>query len=386
MPSVPWRRLAAAGVAGSTTALLAFAGGASAAAPVDLRSAASFAVMGATTVTSAGVSTLTGDLGVAPGTAITGFPPGTVNGGLHPGDAAAVQAHADLAAAYQDAVGRGPEIPITGDLGGATLAPGVHAAGAALAITGDVTLDAGGDPDAVFVLKAGSTLGTSAGSHVLLAGKAQACNVVWQVGSSATLGASSALAGTILASTSISFGDGVRVRGRALARDGAVTLINDTIAVAPCTGVLSSTAPAITAFSGMLTGVTRTIRTAVGGWSVTDATGGNDGYAVTVSATAPTVDGSTARAGTGASLTLTPTTAQPHAGNPATVGPTSTSAQLLGPSAATIATAAPGAGRGTWDFPADTAAARSLAVLVPGNASTGSYASTLTFTAAPPAR
>lgn len=385
MPSGPRRRIATI-VAGAAAALLAFAGNTQATAPVDLGTAAGFAVMAGTTVTSAGVSTLTGDLGVAPGTAITGFPPGTVNGGLHPGDAPAVQAHADLAAAYQDAVGRGPEIPITGDLGGVTLAPGVHAAGAALTVTGDVTLDAGGDPDAIFVLKAGSTLGTSAGSHVVLAGRAQACNVLWQVGSSATLGASSALAGTILASTSISFGDGVHVRGRALARDGAVTLINDTIAVEPCAGILSNTAPAIAAFNGTLTGVTQTIRTAVGAWSVTDATGGNDGYVVTVSATDPAVDGSTARAGTGASLTLTPRTAQPHAGNPATTGPISASAQLLGPSAATIATAAPGAGRGTWDFPPDTVAARSLAVVVPGNASAGGYASTLTFTAAPPAR
>lgn len=96
----------------------------------------------------------------------------------------------------------------------------------------------------MFILQAGSTLGTAAGSQVNLTGGAQACNVFWQVGSSATLGASSTLAGTILASTSISIGDGVTINGRALARDGAVTLVNDTITTPQCAGSLSNTAPA----------------------------------------------------------------------------------------------------------------------------------------------
>jgi Ice-binding-like len=289
-------------------------------APVSLGTAGGFAVMAGSTVTSAGVSTLTGDLGVSPGTAATGFPPGTVNGTIHAGDGPAAQAHADLATAYQDAVGLGPAAPITGDLGGITLTPGVYASDATITLAGTLTLDAQGDPNAVFILQAGSTLGTAAGSHVTLSAGAQACNVFWQVGSSATLGASSVLTGTILASTSISTGDGVTIAGRALARDGAVTMINDTVTTPHCTTSMSITAPPITSFSAKLTGLNQTVSTAVGAWSVTDATGSNAGYSVTVAASAPTVNGSTSGAGTGGSLTLTPSIATAAAGNPPASG------------------------------------------------------------------
>ena len=105
-------------------------------APVALGAADGYAVLGGSTVTSAGVSTVNGDLGVSPGTAATGFPPGTINGTLHAGDATAVEAHADLATAYTDAVGRVLGTPIDGDLGGVTLTPGVHAAAAALTLGG----------------------------------------------------------------------------------------------------------------------------------------------------------------------------------------------------------------------------------------------------------
>jgi hypothetical protein len=290
-------------------ALGSFAGDARAAlgpAPVSLVAVGAFAVIGASTVTSAGVSKVTGDLGVSPVTAVTGFPDGVISGGtLHAGDAAAAQAHADLAAAYTDAVGRAPAVPILGDLGGVTLTPGVYA-GASLALTGTLTLDAHGNPSAVFILQAGSTLITAAGSQVALAGGAQACNVFWQVGSSATLGASSLLRGTILASTSISIGDGVTIAGRALARDAAVTMINDTVVAAQCTTSMSNTAPPITAFSAKLTGRNQSVNTPVGAWSVIDARGSTPGYSVTVSATVPTVNGSISAAGSGASLTLTP--------------------------------------------------------------------------------
>jgi Ice-binding-like len=353
-------------------------------APVALGAAYGFAVLGGSTVTSAGVSTVNGDLGVSPGTAVTGFPPGTANGTLHAGDATAVQAHADLATAYTDAVGRGPGAPIDGDLGGVTLTPGVYAAPAALTLGGTLTLDAQGNPAAVFILQAGSTLSTAVGSQVNLAGGAQSCNVFWQVGSSATLGASSGLAGTILAATSISIGDGVTIDGRALARDGAVTMINDTIGAANCTALMSSTAPTITPFTTKLTGLSQTVSTAVGGWSVTDARLDNAGYSVTVAATAPTVDGSTFAAGTGGSLILTPGTASAANNNPPGVGPVSTPAQILSPTAATIENAPAGTGHGEWDFAADAGSADSLAVLIPGNADAGSYSSTLTFTTAPP--
>jgi Ice-binding-like/WxL domain surface cell wall-binding len=354
-------------------------------APVVLGAADGFAVLGGSTVTSAGVSTVTGDLGVSPGTAVTGFPPGTLSGTLHGGDATAVEAHADLATAYTDAVERGPGAPIDGDLGGVTLTPGVYAAPAALTLGGTLTLDAQGNPAAVFILQAGSTLTTAVGSQVNLAGGAQSCNVFWQVGSSATLGASSSLAGTILAATSISMGDGVTIDGRALARDGAVSMINDTVSAANCTTLMSSSAPTITPFTTKLTGLSQTVSTTVGGWSVTDARLGNAGYSVTVTASSPTVDGSTSAAGTGGSIILTPGTASAADNNPPGTGPVSTPAQILNPTAATIENAAAGTGHGEWDFAPDAGSADSLAVLIPGNADAGSYSSTLTFTIAPPA-
>ncbi len=120
------------------------------------------------------------------------------------------------------------------DLGGLTLTPGVYRNASSLALTGALTLDAQGDPNAVFVFQAGSTLTTASASQVRLANGAQACNVFWKVGSSATLGTGTVLAGSILALTSISINDGVTLQGRAHARNGAVTLINDTITAAHC--------------------------------------------------------------------------------------------------------------------------------------------------------
>jgi hypothetical protein len=149
-------------------------------------------------------------------------------------------------------------------------------------------------------------------------------------------------------------------------------------------GALTNTAPAITPFAATLSGVTQTVPTAVGAWSVTDATGSNAGYSVTVAATAPTVNGSAPSAGTGASLTLTPTTATAASGNPATTGPVAQSAQTLSTTAATIDNSAAGTGQGQWDFAADSGVTENLAVVIPGNASAGTYSSTLTFTTAPP--
>jgi hypothetical protein len=381
------RRILTVVAVGWLVALGSHAGDAHAAlgpAPVSLGAAGRFAVIGATTVTNTGASTVTGDLGLSPGTAVTGFPPGVISGGtLHAADAAAAQGHADLAAAYTDAVGRAPAVPILGDLGGVTLTPGVYAAGA-LALTGTLTLDAQGNPSAVFILQAGSTLITAAGSQVTLAGGAQPCNVFWQVGSSATLGASSLLTGTILASTSISMGDGVTIAGRALARDAAVTMINDTVVAAQCTTSMSNTAPPITAFSAKLTGRNQSVNTPVGAWSVIDARGSTPGYSVTVSASPPTVNGSTSAAGTGASLTLIPSTATAANFNPPSTAPVAEATQILG-TTTTIENAPAGTGHGEWDFPADAAPANSLAVLIPGNADAGAYSSTLTFTTAPPA-
>lgn len=353
-------------------------------APVGLGAADGFAVLAGTTVTSAGVSTVTGDLGVSPGTAVTGFGPGVVSGSTHAGDAGAAAAHADLATAYLDATGRSPLLLASGVLDGLTLTPGVHETGAAMSLAGTLTLDAEGDPGAVFILQAGSTLATATDSHVTLAGGAQACNVFWQVGSSATLGAASLLRGSILAFTSITIGAGVTIDGRALARDGAVTMDSDTVTVPQCDRALSTTAPAITPFSATLTGITRTVHAAVGAWTIGDARGTGTGYSVTVSATAPTVDGSASAAGTGAALVLTPRAPVAVAGNPAEAGTAAVQPQTLGATAATIVNAPAGTGRGRWDVPADSASAKSLAIVIPADAAAGAFSSTLTFTTAPP--
>jgi hypothetical protein len=127
------------------------------------------------------------------------------------------------------------------------------------------------------------------------------------------------------------------------------------------------------------------VHTAVGAWSVTDPSGTDAGYRVTVAASAPTIDGSAGAAGTGGSLTPTPATAVAASGNPATAGPASTAAQQLSDTATTIATAAPGSGQGIWSFPADAGAAESLAIVIPADAAAGAWRSTLTFTTAPPA-
>jgi serine protease AprX len=201
---------------------------------LGLGTADSFAVLAGSTVTNTGPSTINGNLGLSPGTAVTGFAPGTVNGITHAANAVALQAQSDLTIAYDDAAGRTPPVPAPADLGGLTLTPGVYQNASSLGLTGALTLDAQGDPNAVFVFQAGSTLITASASRVRLVNGAQACNVFWKVGSSATLGTSTVLAGNILALTSISMNDGVTLNGRALARNGAVTLINDTITAAHC--------------------------------------------------------------------------------------------------------------------------------------------------------
>ncbi len=151
-------------------------------------------------------------------------------------------------------------------------------------------------------------------------------------------------------------------------------------------GALSNTAPVIAPFTTTLTGVTQSVDTAVGAWDVTDATGSDAGYSVTVTATDPLVAGSAADAGTGGSITMTPTAATAAAGNPAAAGPVAEAPQTLGTTAVTIDNAAAGTGQGDWDYAADNGTtANNLAVVIPGDASAGAYTSTLTFTTAAPA-
>jgi hypothetical protein len=193
-------------------------------APVNLGTAANFGVLAGTTVTNTGPTVVNGDVGVSPGSAVTGFPPGAVSGTIHAADAVSAQAQSDLTTAYTDAATRGPATLVSGDLGGQTVTPGVYQSASSLGVTGTLTLDGQGDPNAVFIIQMGSTLTTASNSAVRLINRAQAANVFWQVGSSATLGTNSTFSGNILALTSITVTTGVKIFGRALARNGAVTL------------------------------------------------------------------------------------------------------------------------------------------------------------------
>jgi hypothetical protein len=193
-----------------------------------------FSVLAGSTVTNTGSTVVSGDVGVSPGTAVTGFPPGLAGGTIHIADGAAALAQSTLTAGYIDAAGRSGGTSVAGDLVGQTLTTGVYKSTSSLAISGDVTLDAQGNSAAVFIFQIASTLTTGSGSHVVLANGAKACNVFWQVGSSATLGTNSVFKGNILALTSITITTGVNLEGRALARNGAVTLDTDVITGCTC--------------------------------------------------------------------------------------------------------------------------------------------------------
>jgi hypothetical protein len=200
-------------------------------APLDLGSAGNFAVLAGSTVTSTGLTSVSGDLGVSPGTAVVGFPPGSLIGDQHAGDPTAAQGILDLTNAYDDAAGRSLcAVTVDGNIGGLTLAPGLYASTSSLEISsGDLTLDALGDEDAVFIFQMASTFTTTAGRQVILSGGAKASNVYWQVGTSATLGTTTAFAGTILADQAITLESGATVSGRVLARIAAVSLDSNTI-------------------------------------------------------------------------------------------------------------------------------------------------------------
>ena len=204
---------------------------------VPLSTSANFSVLAGQTVTNTGNSILNLDVGVNPGSAITGFPPGLVNapGTMQVANAVALQAQSDLTIAYDNAAGRPLDGTLT-SLSSATVIGGVYAitAKGPLDLTGTLTLDGQNDPNSVFIFQTDSTLTTASGSSVSLINGAQECNVFWQIGSSATLGTGSVFVGNILALTSISLADSVTVHGRALARNGSVTLINDTFTAPLC--------------------------------------------------------------------------------------------------------------------------------------------------------
>lgn len=213
---------------------------------VGLGSADAFAVLAGTpAITNAGATIITGNVGISPAASVTGFPPGIVNGTIHTADGVALQAQSDLTIAYNDAAGRTPATAVAGGtLGGLTLVGGVYNAGSAtLGLTGTLTLDGENDPGSVWIFQAPSDLVTASSSTVVFINGGQACNVFWQVTSSATLGSGSTFAGTILALTSITIDAGVTLDGRALARNGNVTLINDTITRSTCAAAAPTDSP-----------------------------------------------------------------------------------------------------------------------------------------------
>src|SRR4029078_10285993 len=185
-----------------------------------------------------------GDVGIHPAAAITGFPPGVINGAQHAADAIALQAKNSLTAAYNDAAARPVSSVVAAGALSGTLVGGVYNSGASiLSIAGTVTLDGQNDPTSVWIFQAQSSMVIASGSVVAFINGAQPCNVFWQVMSSASLGSTSTLSGTIMALDSIPMANGVTLNGRALAQTGTVTLINDNISRVTCAAVSTTPVP-----------------------------------------------------------------------------------------------------------------------------------------------
>lgn len=264
---------------------LALAGSAQAAnPPVGLGKANSFSVLAGSTVTNTGPTTMFGDLGLTPGSAVTGAP--VVLGATHIADAVAVDAQNSLTAAYVDAAGRPSTHLASADLSGQSFTAGVYDASSTLLFSaGSVTLNAQGDPNAVFIFKVGSSITTGSATTVRLINGAQPCNVFWQVGADVTLGTGSRFIGTVMALNAITAQTGATLDGRLLARNAAVNLDTNTITTSACA--------AGTAGGGG------------GGTPITPGTtGGTTGTTGGTGSTTGTTGGTT---GTGGSTTTTPT-------------------------------------------------------------------------------
>ncbi len=234
---------------------------------VNLATAQPFVVLAGAGVTNTGTSVLNGELGVSPQTSLTGFPPGLVNGATHDNDAVAGQAQADLVTAYNATAAQ--PVPAGNDLTGTnlgerTLSPGAYGFSSSAELKGQLTLDAHGDPNAQFVFVIGEALTTASASSVILVNGASPCNVYWKVGSSATLGSTTAFEGNLMALTTITMGSKATVLGRALARNGEVTLIEDTLTLPQCATKSSLTTTESTAGGGTATGTTPTATTTTG--------------------------------------------------------------------------------------------------------------------------
>lgn len=309
-----------AGACVAVVTLVSSGAGAAIVATVPLGTTAEYAVLAGSTVTNTGPSVLNGSLGLSPGTSVTGFPPGTVvaPGTVHIADAPAAQAQSDLTAAYVNAAGRPLDATTSADLANLTLQGGVYAGPSkgALSLTGPLTLDGAGNASSVFIFQTDSTLTTASGSTIRLINGAQACNVFWQVGSSATLGTDSVFAGNILALTSVSLNSGVTVQGRALARNGAVTLIDDTFTPTACAAATTTTNP--TTSTSSTTAPTTATTTPVGPVPTTAPVTGTGGSATPTGAVtdaSPVASNGGSGTGTG-TPTARITTSSPGPGGP----------------------------------------------------------------------
>ena len=275
---------------------------------VDLGDAATYAVLsGASvdnTVSAPGAphTTLRGDLGVKANTQPTGFPPGVVTGTSRIGTAAAAAAHADLVAAYNGVAARPAGAALAGALAGTTITPGLHTVAGAVSNTTTVTLDGGGNPNAVFVFQIDGAMAMAAGSKVVLTNGARASRVFWQVNGAGAVGANAEFAGTLMASAAVAVGNGTIFNGRALARDGALTLDNNQFYSSPpvvsiadgASDITTDTTPTISGTTdvespGVVTvtvaGQTLTATPVDGAWSVTSAILANGTYPVVASVT-----------------------------------------------------------------------------------------------------
>jgi len=199
---------------------------------VELARVSNFAIIAGSAITNTGATSITGDVGLSPGTSVVGFLPGKITGSLQINTNLATQGKIDLTAAYNDAAGRISTdiVTLSGNIGGLTLTPGLYKSTSSLAISsGDLTFDAKGNANAIFIIQIASSLTTTSGRKVFLKGNASASNIFWKVGSSATFGTTSVMKGTIMAMQSVTLNTGATVDGRVLTRMGGVTMAGNTI-------------------------------------------------------------------------------------------------------------------------------------------------------------
>jgi hypothetical protein len=274
-------RITVLAFAGLLCSMLLATSATAAPATVGLGTAASFSVLAGSTVTNTGPTTMFGDLGLAPGSSVTGAP--LVLGQTHVSDAVAIEAKNALTTGYNDAAGRPTEGSAGTELAGQTFTAGVRTASSSLLLSsGSVILDAQGDPSAVFIFQIGSTLITGSNTTVQLINGAQACNVFWQVGSSATLGTGTRFVGTVMAAATITANTAATIHGRLLAQTAAVNLDTNTITQSNCAiGATETATPEETA--ALTGGGTKT-----GGTTATTPTGTTTPASPVAAVVAPT--------------------------------------------------------------------------------------------------